>query len=189
MPSFPTHSRHIGLPIMFAYCHSLKIATHIMLILTILAIVFTFSVSLTLYLKRVALKNITNDILRITLVVTSFIVICCTILWACLWVVSPPPSIYSIAGGYSMAQRPGYSVAQTADYYHLIFYQNRSWWTDKKLGEIELKCQCLGDEKITATITDATPSLKTLHIKMDDQSIVDTTLSFKTDFNFQVSAD
>ncbi|WP_460607854.1 hypothetical protein [Hymenobacter terrigena] len=97
--------------------------------------------------------------------------------------------MYSIAGGYSMAQRPGYTVARTTDYYHLIFYQNRSWWTDKKLGEIELKCQCLGDERITATITDAPPSLKTLNIKIDGHNIVDTTLIFKKGFNFQVSAD
>ncbi|MDB5267115.1 MAG: hypothetical protein JWP58_155 [Hymenobacter sp.] len=160
-----------------------------MLSLIFLAVVFAFSVSLTLYIKRVLLQKILNDILRIILTVTLFIVICCTVLWTCLWLVSPSPSTYYIDGGYSMAQQPGYTVAQTTDYYHLTFYQKRSWWTDKKSGEITLKCQCLGDEKITASITNAPANLKMLRIRMDGQSIIDTTLSFRSEFNFQVLAD
>lgn len=159
----------------------------------LLSIIAAFAGSywLTVHLIRKLPLTVSRRLQALQLVIAAmfFMSSWLTLSWISLWLLTDPPSTYLINKNYYLTQSPGYGVAGTANYYRLTFYQNRTWWLDRKLGDIELACSCMGDEHITATINNltATEESKHLFVSMENSTVVDSTLNFKNIFHFRVT--
>lgn len=92
-----------------------------------------------------------------------------------------PTTTSIIDNTYSFTQQPYGFVTSSSSGYKLIFYENQDFWFDKEIGSV--KINCAGIERVTSEIRPGRDNYNRLLIKLDGVVIVDTTLTFKDNFN------
>ena len=159
-----------------------------MIAFLIWAVIALVGVVSTVFFKSFVAYRISNSVLRIITIGLFFLASCFGFVWGCAALVLGnmfPTTTCSIDDDDSFTMQP-YGMAFTSSQgYNLVFYRNRSFWFDQKLGEIEL--ECIGTEVISATITAGHNNVNRLVIKADNATAVDTMLSFDRPFDFKHS--
>ena len=166
-----------------------------MIAFLIWAVIALVGVVSTVFFKSFVAYRISNSVLRI--ITISFLRMkidseelasCFGFVWGYAALVLGnmfPTTTCSIDDDDSFTMQP-YGMAFTSSQgYNLVFYRNRSFWFNQKLGEIQL--ECIGIEVISATITAGHNNVNRLVIKADNATAVDTMLSFDRPFDFKHS--
>lgn len=94
-----------------------------------------------------------------------------------------PTITHPIDDTYYFTQQEYGFVTMTSQGFDLVFYRQRPFWLDQKLGAVQLECS--GKELVRATIVPAGNERIRLRIAADAQERLDTTLNTAPPFNFR----